>query len=103
MVETHWDDIRGRSLRYDDHSWELTGDVAVRNRGELVVVEARQTDGSKHHRAALHFDTATAGESLNPGNLGDYIHQLEPGDDHALVVKTNGRRYRYVLNRIEYR
>jgi len=103
MAETHWHDLAGQELRYDDHTWELTGDVTVRSRGELVVVEAKQLDGTKRGRASLHFDAQSSGESLNPGNLGDldqYIERDENG--HTLVVATDGRRYRYVLNRIKY-
>lgn len=100
-METHWDDLRGRELRYDDRTWELTGDVTVREQGTLLSVDAREIDGSKRRQATLHFDAATD-DSLNPGNLADDFHHLERGATDTIVVKTAGRTYRYDLNRIAY-
>lgn len=41
MVESHWAELGGKEVRYRDRTWTLTGDVDVRNRGELLAVEAR--------------------------------------------------------------
>ncbi|MFC7132761.1 MULTISPECIES: hypothetical protein [Salinibaculum] len=102
MVETHWDDLRGRELRYDGHTWELTGDVVVRDRGELLAVDVRQVDGSKHGHATLSFANENPPKSLNPGTLGDHFHRLETDNGHTVVVRTEGRTYRYELHSIEY-
>jgi len=103
MVDVHWEDLRGRELRYRDHTWELTGDVAVRDRGELLAIQARQTDDVRHPRAALYFEIADPSASLNPGNLGVHFDRLERADgEQHLVVKKERRSYRYVLRRLEY-
>ena len=102
MVETHWDGLRGRELRYAGHTWSLTGDLEVRERGELLAVEARQVDGVKRRRATLYFGVEDGPRSLNPGNLGEGFERFERGETYALVVRTEPRRYRYVLHRLEY-
>jgi hypothetical protein len=103
MVEQHWDTLRGRELRYQDHTWELTGDVTIRDRGELLGVEARQADAVRHRDATLYFANARRPESLNPGNIGEYFHRLEmTGGARDLVVKNGHRSYRYRLQRLEY-
>lgn len=103
MVETHWEDLRGTELRYRDHAWALTGDVSVRDTGELLVVEAEQVDGSKRGTARLYFSITDSAGSLNPGNLGTHFNRLErDGTRHAIVVKKEGRSYRYELTRLEY-
>jgi len=103
MVETHWDDLRGRELRYLDHTWALTGDVDVRASGDLLALEATQVDGVRGERAVLHFGLEAPPDSLNPGSLGEQFDSLErDGDDHYLVVKKEGRTYRYELRRLEY-
>jgi hypothetical protein len=101
MVESHWEDLRGRELRYRDHTWELTGDVDVRESGELLAVEARQTDDVRHGTATLYFALEPPTDSLNPGNLGDHFDRLErTGNTQYLVVKKERRTYRYVLQRL---
>ena len=102
MVESTWPELGGKELRYRDHTWELTGEVDVRDRGELLAVAARQADGVGHDRATLYFDIADPPDSLNPGNLGAYFDRIERTPDGTfLVVKKERRTYRYVLQRIE--
>jgi hypothetical protein len=102
MVEAHWEDLRGKELRYRDHTWELTGDVDVRESGELLAVEARQTDDVRHGTAHLYFGLEDRTDSLNPGSLGEHFDRLERnGDDHRLFVKKERRTYRYGLQRLE--
>lgn len=103
MVEAHWEDLRGKELRYSDHTWELTGDVDVRESGDLVGVEAQQADDVRHRTATLYFGLDTPTDSLNPGDLGDHFDKLErTGDNQYLVIKKERRTYRYVLQRLEY-
>lgn len=103
MVDVHWDDLRGRELRYRDHTWELSSDVDVRNRGELLAVQARQTDDVRRPAATLYFGIADPSASLNPGNLGEHFDRLERADgEQHLVVRKERRSYRYVLRRLEY-
>jgi len=102
MVETHWEGLAGRELRYQDRSWELTGDVAVLDRGELIAVEATQLDDVRGQTATLHFGLDDPSDSLNPGNLGEFFESLETtGEGHYIVVKTQGRTYRYELHRLK--
>lgn len=103
MVDSNWPELDGEQLRYLDHTWELTGDVDVRNGGELLAVGARQTDDVRGESAVLFFGLDGSGDSLNPGNLGGHFDRLErEGDDRFLVVKTDGGTYRYELRRLEY-
>jgi hypothetical protein len=103
MIEQHWDTLRGTELRYQAHTWALTGDVTVRNSGELLGVEARQADGVRHREATLYFGSASRSESLNPGNLDDHVQRLErAGTTQYLVVRNSHRTYRYRLQRLEY-
>lgn len=102
MVETRWEDLRGRELRYLDHTWELTGKVDIRESGELLAVEATQADDVRHRTAILYFDVLGA-DSLNPGQVGDQFDRLERTEDgQYLVVRREGRTYRYELRRLEY-
>ncbi|MFC7046004.1 hypothetical protein ACFQH6_11785 [Halobacteriaceae archaeon GCM10025711] len=104
MVEAHWGNLEGKELRYNDNTWELTGDVAVLDRGDRLAVEARQVDDVRHQTARLHFGVESPPASLNPGALGDHFDRLEKaGDDQYLVVKKEGRTYRYELRRMEYK
>ncbi|WP_336036968.1 hypothetical protein [Halobacterium yunchengense] len=103
MVESRWEELRGKELRYRDGTWELTGDVDVRRSGASLAVEARQADDVRHGTATLHFGVDEETDSLNPGNLGVHFDRLErTADGQFLVVKTAGRTYRYELQRVEY-
>ncbi|WP_267643253.1 hypothetical protein [Haloarchaeobius amylolyticus] len=103
MFQTRWEDVKGRQLRYNGHTWELTGDVGIEDSGATLVVEARAVDDVKGEQARLCFDIAGAPASLNPGQDGERFHLLERRPEgHVLVVKDAGRTYRYVLHRIEY-
>lgn len=102
-METHWTDVEGKRVRYLDRTWELTGDVSVRDRGERLAVDARRVDGVRRERATLFFELHAPPKSLNPGNLDVHFDRLERDDDgQYLVVKGAGRSYRYELQRLEY-
>jgi hypothetical protein len=103
MVEAHWEDLRGREIRYRDRRWELTGDVDVRDRGEVVAAEAAQVDDVRGGGATLVFAVRDPPASLNPGNLGDHFDSIQQGDGGPhLVVERTGRTYRYALRRLEF-
>ncbi|MFO7927439.1 hypothetical protein [Natronomonas sp.] len=103
MVETHWPELQGKQLRYLDDAWELTGTVDVRDRGELLAVEAKQTDDVKGETATLYFGVESPGDSLNPGDLGEHFDRLERTDDaQYLLVKKARRTYRYELQRLAH-
>jgi len=102
MVETHWDGLRGRTVRFNGDRWELTGGVEVRQSGALLALDARQVDDVRHETAVLHFGVADSGHSLNPGSLGDHFDSLEQSADEQRLIVTKGtRRYRYELQRLE--
>lgn len=102
MDESRWEDLRGRELRYRDQAWELTGEVAVREQGELLAVQARRADDVAHDAATLSFDLDGSPDSLNPGNLGEHFDRLERTADGVFIhVKKGGRTYRYKLQRVE--
>ncbi|WP_435320803.1 hypothetical protein [Haloarchaeobius sp. TZWSO28] len=103
MFQARWDDIKGRELRYGGHTWKLTGDISIEDSGSVVSVEARQIDGVKGDLARLQFDIDGQPHSLNPGNTGEHFNRLERvGQRQYLVIKNEGRTYRYELHRIEY-
>lgn len=103
MVETHWDELRGKRARYSDETWELTGDVDVAQNGESIGVEAREADDVRHRTATLYFDLANQADSLNPGALREHFDRLERTEDGLfLVAKAEGRTYRYELRRHMY-
>ena len=103
MARFRWSDLDGKELRYRDHAWELTGDVDVREQGELLAVEARQTDDVAHPTATLRFVLSADGDSLNPGNLGAHFDRLERTDEgQFLLVRKERRTYRYALRGLTY-
>ena len=103
MVETNWPELQEKELRYRDGTWRLTGNVDVRESGELLVAEANRTDDIRGETASLHFGIESPGDSLNPGDLGEHFDRLErTGDGQYLVVKEEARTYRYELQRLAY-
>lgn len=102
MVATHWDDMRGKQLRYLDHTWELTGDLELLDTGNLLEVEARRVDDVRGKRARFHFDVENPPDSVNPSDDGLNFYRLEQdGTDQLLVVRNAGRTYRYCLHRLQ--
>ena len=103
MGESVWAELGDKQLRYQGHEWALTGDVDVRERGDVLAVEARQTDDVRGRTATLSFRIRDPPDTLNPGNLGEHFDRLErPRTDPQLVVRKEGRTYRYDLQRIDY-
>lgn len=103
MVEARWEDLRGRELRYREHTWKLTGNVDVHKSGDLLAVEATQVDDVRQSTATLSFGLETPPDSLNPGDLGTHFDRLvREGDDQYIVVRKEGRTYRYQLQGLEY-
>jgi hypothetical protein len=103
MVESHWEGLRDRELRYRDRTWRLSGDLDVRSEGRLLAVEAKRADGHRGERARLYFGVEDDANSLNPGAMGEHFDRLERSSDgHHLVVATPGRTYRYELQRVEF-
>lgn len=103
MVEDRWPELGGRTLRYADGTWELTGTVDVLGTGEQLEVEAKQVDDVRHSRAVLRFGLRDPPDSLNPGNLGGHFDRLErEGDRQLLVVEKERRTYRYELLGMAY-
>lgn len=103
MVEVQWEGIRDEELRYQDHTWELTGEVDVRQTGERLRARARRADGVRRETGSLLFGLADGGGSLNPGALGGAVARLEREDGrYFLVVEEERRAYRYELHSLEY-
>lgn len=103
MVETRWENLRDKRVVYLDGQWRLTGDVDVRNSGELLAIAAIRDNDVKGERATFYFGADDGPKSLNPGNLGVHFDRLErDGDGQYLLVKGAGRTYRYELQRLSY-
>lgn len=103
MVAKQWAELGGKELRYLDQTWECTGEVDVRQSGELLAVEAKQVDDVKRSTATLYFAIQNSTDSLNPGALGDHFDTLGQADgEQYLELRTEGKTYRYVLQRMEY-
>lgn len=102
MTATHWPELQDKTLRYRDRTWELTGDVDVREHGTVLAVTATEDD-VRGTEATLYFEIESGDDSLNPGNLGEHFDRLETTKrHHYLVVKKERRTYRYELHRLEY-
>ena len=103
MVKTQWGELQDKNVQYHDRTWTLTGTVDVRESGALLAVEANQANDVRGTPGVLYFGVDTPGDSLNPGNLGEHFDRLErTGDTQYLLVKKDGRTYRYELQRLEY-
>ncbi|MEF8775178.1 MAG: hypothetical protein V5A43_01585 [Haloarculaceae archaeon] len=103
MVDTEWPDLEGQEVQYRDADWELTGEVDVQRDGTVIAAAARRTDDNQHGTARLSFQVQDAPASLNPGNLGTHFNRIDrSGADPAILVKGEGRTYRYSLERLEY-
>ncbi len=99
MVKSEWPELAGKEVRYSDRTWELTGEVYVKNTGELLEVQAVQSDDIRHGRATLRFGLESPPASLNPGDLGGHFDRLErERDQYYLVIKTDRRVHRYALH-----
>lgn len=104
MTEIHWLELHGETVRYADHTWELTGDVMVEGTGEMLAVEAEQVDDVRRGRAVLRFGLESPPASLNPGAIAEAIGRLEhDGERYRLVIRGDRRTYRYVLHGVERR
>lgn len=104
MSESTWPELAGKELPFAGKQWELTGQVEVRDSGALLEVEARQVDDDRHPVATLRFGLDSPPASLNPGAINDHFDQLRPnGDEYHLLVKTEGRTYRYELQGVSRR
>ena len=103
MGNLHWDSLTDGEVTFDDRRWSLTGDLEILDRGEILAVDATQTDDVRHPRATLYFSVTDSGESLNPGALGDPSAELDTsGASESIVVTTEGRSYQYDLARMQY-
>lgn len=101
MTDAHWEALKGSELRYRDNTWELTGDVEIRDQGAHLAVKARQVDEVRHGPARLHFTIDDPPDSINPGALGEHFDSIERTKRaNHLIIKTAGRTYRYTLRRI---
>lgn len=103
MVESRWQGLDDKELRYQDRTWRLTGTVDVLDGGELLAVDAREVDDVRGSAATLYFGLDGEPKSLNPGNLGEQFERLERTDDgQTILVRTDGGTYRYELHRMTY-
>ena len=100
-MDNVWPELGEKEIRYHDEIWELTGEVDVQDQGELLAVDATARDDVGHERRTLYFALQGESDALNPGNLGGHFDRLERTKrNQYLVVETEGRTYRYRLDRI---
>jgi hypothetical protein len=102
MADEQWPELGGKEVRFQDHTWRLTGDVDVRSSGDVLAFHARQVDDVRGQNGWLFFDVV-GGDSLNPGDSGEHFDSLtQTADGYELIVKQPGSRYQYELARLEY-
>lgn len=102
MTEEHWSELEGREVEFHGDIWRLTGDVELLRTGDVLALDGRRVDDVQHESARLFFGAAGQ-DSLNPGSPENHFDHIErDGEEHVLVVKTEGRTYRYELDRLEY-
>lgn len=103
MVEITLPALAGQEVRYDDHTWELTGSVDVRGTGDHLLVEAEEVDDVRGRTGQLRFAIEDPPASLNPGSLGENLERLQYEDgQYRVLVTTGGRTYGYALRSIDY-
>ena len=98
MDESEWPELAGKEVRNAGQTWQLTGEVTIKDTGTLLEVAAFATGDVRHPTAGLRFGIETPPASLNPGDVGGHFDRLERDEDqYYLVVKTDPRVYRYEL------
>lgn len=102
MVESHWPEVAGTEIRYRGSLWALSGDVDVQGSGEILVADASERDDVRHRTGSFVFGIEGTDRSLNPTDIDEHFDHVEwEGTDQYLVVKTAGRTYRYLLERLQ--
>lgn len=103
MAKTHVETLEGERLRYNDDTWELTGDLDVRQNGETIRATARKPDRVRGNAATLRFSLQDPPASLNPGNLGEFDAELKVIENRQyIVIIRNHATNHYRLKNLSY-
>ncbi|ADD07281.1 uncharacterized protein Nmag_3739 (plasmid) [Natrialba magadii ATCC 43099] len=101
MVEQHLPALEGERVQYSGDTWELTGEIDIKQNGELIHAKARTPDRVRGSTSLLGFTLESPPASLNPGNPGNLSGELEQNDTgYELVVRRPHATTRYRLNNL---
>jgi len=103
MATFHVNDIEGEQIRFNDDTWELTGDIDVLQNGDVLKVTARKPERVRGNTAMISFKLQNPPASINPGNLGDIDVEVErTADGIELVVTRRHTSNRYRAKNLTY-
>lgn len=103
MAKTRVPELEGIEFRYSDDTWAFTGDLDVRQNGDVIDASARKTERVRRDEATMHFAVTDPPASLNPGNLGDFEATVERSDgQHTLTIRRPNATTRYRLESMNY-
>ncbi|OIB56094.1 hypothetical protein [Natrialba sp. SSL1] len=101
MVEQHFPALEGERVQYSGDTWELTGEIDIKQNGDLIHATARTPDRVRGSTSLLGFSLESPPASLNPGNPGELTGELEQTDaGYELVVHRPHGTTRYKLNNL---
>lgn len=103
MVEIQAPNLAGERIRYNNDTWEFTGDIAFKQNGSLIEANARKPDRVRGSRGIFRFQLQDASASINPGNPGDFdIHIERQAGDVILQLTRAHSSDRYKLKSVRY-
>ncbi len=103
MVETQFNQLTGARIRYNDDTWELTGDITIKQNGAVLEAEAHKPDRVRKSRGILRFQLQNPPASINPGNPGEFDIDIETtGGETILVLERSHASDRYAVKSLRY-
>lgn len=103
MADTHHEELAGERVRYNEATWEFTGDLDVRRNGEVLHADVRKEDRVRGNSGTLRFTLQDPPSSINPGNLGSFDVELRKRDgSQYLVVDRRNATSLYRLDSMNY-
>lgn len=103
MVETHVSQLAGERIRYNDDTWEFTGDIEITQNGSVIEATARKSDRVRKNLGTFRFQLQDPPGSINPGNVGEFGVKLErEGRDVLLVITRRRESDRYSIKSLHY-
>lgn len=103
MAEIHIPQLEGERIRYNDDTWEFTGELAIKQNGEVIEATARKPDRVRGNSGLLRFRLDDQPASINPGNPGVVDVELErDGTATVLRLIRPNASDRYTISSLRY-
>lgn len=103
MVELHLTPLVGERARYHGETWTFTGDITIKQNGDLLEATATAAERSDATRGTLRFQLRTTPASINPGNpdiIG--VELAREGGVTILELRRRRQRDRYAFSSVSY-